>query len=244
MAYVRIGDEQTTDMSTFLKDAEQRDRNNFVRKVYGIVGAQLLMTAVVATPVAQNFRSMDQASQQLLMTVSSFVTFATILALFCCKDMAKRSPQNFILLSMFTAFEGVLVGAICANYTLSSVVMALFITAFVVGGLTAYACLTQTDFTGCGMYLLAALLALCGTSLACTVSCWMGFCPKEMIIVYDLCGVLMFSMYLVYDTQMIMGGRHAQEFSLDDYVFAAVNLYLDIINLFLYIIELVGSDRG
>lgn len=44
------------------------------------------------------------------------------------------------------------------------------------------------------------------------------------------------------DTQLIIGGKHAKfQFSVDDYVFAALNLYLDIINLFLFILQIINN---
>ena len=64
--------------------------------------------------------------------------------------------------------------------------------------------------------------------------------------VYAGCGCLLFSMFIVYDTQMIMGGKDAygndrNSISPDDYVFAALNLYLDIINLFIRILQVLGG---
>ena len=63
-------------------------------------------------------------------------------------------------------------------------------------------------------------------------------------MVYCAIGVLIFSMYVVYDTQLIVGGKHKKfQFSVDDYIFAALALYLDVINLFLYILALLGNNR-
>lgn len=56
-------------------------------------------------------------------------------------------------------------------------------------------------------------------------------------------GALLFSLYLVYDIQMIMGGRqHAA--SPDEYIFAALSLYLDVVLLFLFLLQLVGLGRA
>ena len=49
--------------------------------------------------------------------------------------------------------------------------------------------------------------------------------------------------YLVFDTQMMLGGKHKYSISPEEYIFAALNLYLDIINLFLYILAIIGSAR-
>jgi len=47
--------------------------------------------------------------------------------------------------------------------------------------------------------------------------------------------------YLVFDTQLMMGGKHQYSLSPEEYIFAALNLYLDIINLFLFILSLIGN---
>lgn len=55
--------------------------------------------------------------------------------------------------------------------------------------------------------------------------------------------VLLFTFYIIYDTQLMLGEfkGHKVQFGVDDYVFAALNLYLDILNLFLYLLQLFGS---
>ena len=50
--------------------------------------------------------------------------------------------------------------------------------------------------------------------------------------------------YLVYDTQIMMGGGKMYAISPEEYIFAALNLYLDIVNLFLYILQLISAARG
>ena len=58
-----------------------------------------------------------------------------------------------------------------------------------------------------------------------------------------LAGVLIFSLYIVHDTQLMLGGSHKVSIGMDDYVFAALNLYLDIINLFLLLLDLLNGGR-
>ena len=56
--------------------------------------------------------------------------------------------------------------------------------------------------------------------------------------------VQIFSMYLVYDTQIIVGGEHkSYQFDMDDYVLAALVIYLDIINLFILLMQLLQGGR-
>ena len=69
------------------------------------------------------------------------------------------------------------------------------------------------------------------------------FPSNIMNVVYASLGAVIFSCYIVVDTQLMMGGKHKYELDPEEYVFASLNLYLDIINLFLMILSLVG-DRN
>lgn len=65
-----------------------------------------------------------------------------------------------------------------------------------------------------------------------------------MTLVYASIGALIFSVYLVYDTQLMLGGKHKYSISPEEYIFAALNLYLDIINIFLYILTIIGATKN
>jgi FtsH-binding integral membrane protein len=60
--------------------------------------------------------------------------------------------------------------------------------------------------------------------------------------VYASLGAVIFSCYIVVDTQLMMGGKHKYAIDPEEYVYASLNLYLDIINLFLMILSLVGRN--
>ena len=63
------------------------------------------------------------------------------------------------------------------------------------------------------------------------------------MIGFGVAGALIFSLYIIYDTQLMMGGKHKYSLDPEEYVFAALNIYLDVINLFLYILMIVGGSR-
>jgi len=73
-----------------------------------------------------------------------------------------------------------------------------------------------------------------------------AFFPKSrtLNLVYAAIGAIIFSMYIVYDTQIMVGGKHKYSLSPEEYVFGALNLYLDIINLFMYILSIIGNSRN
>jgi hypothetical protein len=222
-------------------------RRDFIRKVYSILIMQLaatLLIAVLFQNVSDEWLRTPQA--YWLFEVSKWGSLAIILGMVCCCQTAARTfPTNFILLASFTVLEAILIGFVTRFYETESVVLALGITVGVFLGLTAYACLTKTDFTGLGPYLFAVLIALCCFGIFLTLGQWLfGLNMPFLHKVYAAIGALLFSVYIVYDTQMIVGGRHKKhEFGVDEYIFAALNLYLDIVNLFLFLLSLFGDRR-
>jgi len=236
-----------------LASASQDVRSGFVRKVYSILAMQLLGTVLMSGFIVSHGRQLLHTSPQ---TVLSAVTLSCILSLLlmgifvCCPDVMRRSPLNYGLLAAFTLGESIMIGFVCLQYTLGSVVMCAGITAVVVAGLSIYAMRTKTDLTGAGPYLLCCLLVLCGTGLMLSLVAAFGGAHSMMFnalqVMYAAGGALVFSVFIVYDTQLILGGNHQQEFSVDDYAMAAISLYLDIIQLFLALLRLLGQkdDNG
>lgn len=214
-------------------------RNGFIRKVYGILSVQLFLTGAIAFPIQQNpeWVSQNEDLCRIAMFASLFAVFGVSC---CCYEMAKKFPFNYMFLFFVTACQGLIVGFICSMYTGESVLMAALMTAGIFFGLTIYAMTTKSDFTGLGGYLYAALLGLMLTSFLCI------FFPRVELVekVMAGAGAILFSFFIVYDTQLICGGKHKKHvFGVDDYVFAALNIYLDIINLFLYLLRLFGDRR-
>merc|ERR1712037_173962 len=126
-----------------------------------------------------------------------------------------------------------------ASYELQSVLLCLGVTAAIAAALTAFACTTTTDATSVGGYLSCASVALFFVGIT-------GFflMAPMLELAYAAFGALLFSAYLVYDTQLIVGGKHAEKrFSIDDWALAAMSLYLDLVELFIFILRLVGKER-
>ena len=66
---------------------------------------------------------------------------------------------------------------------------------------------------------------------------------RYRMIGFGVAGAVVFSLYLVYDTQLLMGGKHRYSISPEEYIFAALSIYLDVLNIFLYILMIVGGAR-
>jgi FtsH-binding integral membrane protein len=63
---------------------------------------------------------------------------------------------------------------------------------------------------------------------------------RTLHLIYAYLAVILFSFYLLFDTQLIMGGKRYQ-IDIDDYIMAAMILYLDIINIFLQLLKIFGN---
>merc|ERR1712107_680982 len=151
--------------------------------------------------------------------VSTAVLLMTMCVPCCCADALKTFPTNYIFLALMTCATAVLVGVSSAMYTWQSVVLAAGITVGIFFAMTLYACTAKTDFTGAGPYLMAALFAMIMFSFALSVLSMCGIHPQMLLMAYDFMGVLLFTFYIVYDTQLIMGslGGHKIQFEVDDY---------------------------
>jgi len=67
------------------------------------------------------------------------------------------------------------------------------------------------------------------------------FRSEAMYNFYCVLGAMLFCVYIIADTQLIMGGKHKMSVSPEEYILAALNLYLDIINLFLFLLRIIGN---
>lgn len=218
-------------------------RHAFIRKVYSLLFVQLLVTIGIAIPfvVLDDRTTKDFISSNIwLLWLSLAISFACMITFACCPSTMRTFPLNYIIMTLFTLAEGVLVGVICSYYTIQSVLMALGTVAVITVALSIFAIQTKWDFTGWGPYLMVATLVLLIFGFI------VAFFPYNTVATKIYCGIgaLLFSFYLVYDTQLIVGGDHRKnQLSVDDYIIGAMCLYIDIVQLFLYMLSLFGSSR-
>lgn len=216
-------------------------RLGFLRKVFGILGAQLALTVAIcaACMFVAPLRAAVLAGGGALSAVAMVATFGTLFALMLHKD---SHPTNMRLLFAFTAAEAVLMGVVCARYAAAGlgylVLEALVLTTAIFGGLTAYCFVSRRDFSFMGGALSAALFALIGASVVNLLFGVTGGQSPGLALLISWGGALLFSLYILYDVSMIM-----HHLSPDDYVLAAINLYLDFINLMLYILSILSRNR-
>lgn len=220
--------------------SDESIRKGFIRKVYSILMVQLSITLglIALFLYHQPTREWVQRHPEMWW-IALIVLIVTLIAMACCTEVRRKSPMNFIFLFLFTIAQSFLLATAASNFQSEEVLMAVGITAGVCLGLTLFAFQTKWDFTVMGGVLFVAVLILLIFGIVAI------FVPgKTITLIYASLGAFIFSIYLVYDTQLMMGGKHKYSISPEEYIFAALNLYLDIVNIFLYILTIIGITNN
>lgn len=209
------------------------NRMAFIRKVYTILTCQLALTAALSTVsfFSDSYKSWIQ-SNTWLMWVSLFGAIGFMFLTFWKR---KSWPMNILFLSGFTSLEAYSISVITSFYESRIVLQALIITLGIFIALTLFACQTKYDFTSWAPYLFGALWVL-------IIFGFMAmFFPggKTIELVYGVVAALIFSGYILVDTQMVM--RH---YAVEEEIAASISLYLDVLNLFLAILRILNSQQN
>jgi len=217
--------------------SEKSVRLGFIRKVYSILSVQLVVTMAIIGIFRIDSVVRFSVENSWLYIVAIVILFVCIITLACCEGVRRKTPHNFIFLGLFTLAEGFMLGTITARYDIDEVMMAVGACAAITLGLTIFAFQTKIDFTAMGGVLLAVLICFILFGLIA------AFFPQSrtLKLVYASIGCIIFSLYIVYDTQLMVGGSHKYSLSPEEYVFASLNLYLDIVNLFMYLLAIFGN---
>jgi len=223
------------------KSSDQQVRHAFIKKVYSI----LILMLGITIGVSALFRGVDSVGDWVddhvvaLLVPSIVFLFVTLFMMMCIPDCRYRSPHNWIILFIFTSCMSILMGITTAQYDTNVILLAFGATALITVALTIFAFQTKWDFTGMGPYLLVILIGLIFMGL---IQIWVKDQLLQTII--SSIGAILFSFYIIYDTQLMLGGNHKNSIGPDEYIFAALSLYLDIVNLFMYLLQLMSIGRN
>lgn len=221
---------------TFSAFSDKAVRMAFIRKVYGIISVQLIITMVVVLIFKTSKGVQDFAVRNpALLWVALAAIFVSIIGLTCC-DLARSYPINLVCLAIFTLCQAFSTGLLCSFKSAEVVGYAVVVTTIIVVSLTIFAYQTKIDFTVWSGVMFVVLIVF---SLFSIIMVFYG--GRKLHMVYAALGTLIFSIYLVIDTQRLVGGNHKYQLSPEDYVFGALVIYMDIINIFQYVLILIDS---
>ncbi|KAL4474767.1 hypothetical protein ABPG74_001463 [Tetrahymena malaccensis] len=224
-------------------------RIQFIRKVYCILLSQLLLTTLVCYAGMYNptFGSYLISSPATLV-ISIIVSISILVAMFCNQNLSRTVPTNYILLGLFTACESYMVSFFCALISWTEtgepdyegrnlVLLAALFTIGITVSLTLYAFTTKQDFSFLGGLLFIVVSSLFLSSILLLI-----FNNYVLEIVACSLSAMVYGIYIIYDTQIVVGGKYL-ELSIDDYILGALMLYIDIIRLFLRILEIIIRSK-
>lgn len=207
------------------------ERATLVRRTYSLVLAGVLVTVLGCA------WAMSQPSLMALVARHPFLTFmATMAPLMGAQYFRGQFPLNIGLTLLFTLIEGIWISPLVYMMEqrqpgVAGQAAILTLSTFAV--LTAYAFVSRRDFSAWGSFFVVGLWVLIGTSLL-----NMFFQNQSASLWIAGATVLVFSGMLVYDTW-----RLRNQYGPDDYVIAAVQIYLDLLNMFTAILRLLGGRR-
>ncbi len=231
---------QTTPPSFYDSGAVTRQTNAVMKRVYVRMFIGLLVSAfcalgVASSPAALSFFFGNQLvfwGMLIAMLVMAFVIPARL-----------NKMSTGAVLSCFIAYSALMgcwLAPIFLVYKLGTIVYTLFITAGTFGAMSVYGFFTKTDLSKMGSYL---IMALFGLLIAMVVNIFVASSTFDWII--SIVGVLLFVGLTAWDTQQV---KQLSAMNLDPAMadklatMGAMNLYLDFINLFLFLLRILGGS--
>lgn len=237
----------------------KRDQLGFVKKVFGIVTFQLILTTVIIALVS--------SGAYVLPEITGGGYYAGALAVLCIMLLAcigvpcggprskrrnchKIFPFNYIILLIFTLSIAYLLSLLVLRSKSICVLQAACMTTAMVIGLSSFAVIHQRT-----MVLTDFVAYLYITGFIVTVQSILFYTFKstsedglsvsnDLTVLYCYVGVILFSIYLMYDIQLIIGGKSPlYKFNLESYVLGALALYVDIINIFAMLLTLFSANN-
>ena len=242
-------------MDNYIRDYEERqissekvvEQSTFailMRKVYVWMALALVVSGLTAYYVAGSEQMlMAIFGNQITFWVLAIAEFGLVIGLTAA--IKKLSfPTAAIMFLLFSILNGVTLSAIFVVYTMSSIATTFFVTAGTFAAMAFIGYTTKKDLTKIGGILLMALI---GLIIASVVNIFLK--NSMMDIVISAIGVLIFVGLTAYDAQkikemMLDCGTEVNDFTQKLAVFGALSLYLDFINLFLYLLRFLGKQRS
>lgn len=229
--YPRSSIEDDFNYGTNVATASVQIRMDFLRKVYSILSLQIILTTATSAlfMFCDTIKDFVHASPAVVL-VSAIGSLVLLVALAVYRH---KHPLNLYLLFTFTLLEAISVATAVTFYEYAIVLQAFFLTTAVFLGLTAYTFQSKRDFSKLGAGLFTCLWILIIASFM-----RLFFNNDTMELVFAGAGALLFCGFIIYDTHLLM-----HQLSPEEHILASINLYLDIVNLFLHILRILDSMK-
>jgi FtsH-binding integral membrane protein len=216
--------------------------HNILRNVYIWMTVGLALTAVVAQLIASSPTMLSFLLGNG--TTFLFVIVAQFAVVFYLTSRLHKMSSNSAIIAFgaYSVLTGITLSTLFYAYSGLVIARAFFTTAAVFGGMSFYGLVTKRDLDGIGHYL---IMALWGIIIASVINIFLRSEPIYFLI--SIVGVVFFSILTAWDTQKIKRLNESYGSSIDEETYiklsimGALMLYLDFINIFLYLVRLMGS---
>jgi FtsH-binding integral membrane protein len=216
-------------------------QRSFLTKVYSWMFLGLLITAVVAWYTLSNNELLLFIFENSLMLPLFIGEIALVWILSANIEKFSKSTAMLMFLA-YSSLNGITLSPIFLVYTGESIMNVFSIAAVSFGGLSLYGYYTKRDLSGMRSFLVMGLI---GVVVSSVLNIFMNSSMLSFIISYA--GVIVFAGLTAYDTQKLKemsiieleGGETAGKMA----IMGALRLYLDFINLFLFLLRILGSRR-
>ncbi len=217
--------------------------NAFMRGVYKWMTAGLAVTGVVAWLV------LNSSIAQQVIYGNSWVFIAMLIAEFGLVVWLSRSIQRMSgakatgMFMVYSALNGATLSVLFMAFTLPSIATAFFVAAGMFGGMSVYGMTTKRDLTGLGSFMFMGLI---GLIIAMVVNLFLQNTMMQLVI--SCVGVIIFTGLTAFDTQRLkVMGESAPADDTEAVrrasIMGALTLYLDFINLFIMLVQILGDRR-
>lgn len=219
--------------------AMQRALPILMRKVYLWMTLALAITGITAYGVAHSYTLLSLIyGSSIGIWVLIIATLALVVAISSAIDRLSLSTAT-LLFALYSLLNGAMLSSIFLAYSSTIITQTFLVTAGTFAAMAFIGYTTKTDLTSVGKLLLMALI---GIIIASVVNIFVGSSTLDMIICYV--GVLLFVGLTAYDSQkikrMLAERDDVGEVSQKIALLGALSLYLDFINLFLYLLRIFG----
>jgi FtsH-binding integral membrane protein len=213
---------------------------NYITKVYGWMFLALCITAGVALYISNVPALMDAIVSNSLVFFGIIIGQLFLVGFLAVRIQKMSSAVAALVFFVYAVLNGVVFSVILARYSAASIAPVFAITAGTFGVMSAVGYFTKTDLTSFGKIMMMGLI---GIIIASIVNIFLGSESLYWIISYV--GVAVFVGLIAYDTQKIKGYAllEHEEDRKRGAILGALALYLDFVNLFIYLLRLFGDRR-
>lgn len=215
--------------------------NSVMKRVYVRMFVGMLISAFCALGVASSPSAMSFFFANQIVFWGIFIGMLVMAFVIPARLTRMSTTTCLVLFCVFAAAMGIWLAPIFVIYRLGTIVYTFFITAGTFGAMSIYGYFTKTDLSKYGTYM---VMALFGLIIAIVVNIFLKSSGLEWVI--SIVGVLLFTGLTAWDTQTVkrLAAANIEPQMADKLAtMGALNLYLDFINLFLFLLRIFGGSR-